>query len=327
MKEINVIVALAAVVSAYPLTGVVAGSSPLPADEQSPSAVNIQIREYVAENNRRISVSSRGNLIGFESPGGFEHLDVKRPREGYVLAYQPLGSATTLVAYDTFDIFSSNIKSGTRDFVPVSFVAPPSLVNIPYGDLITAVAVVETSDRRLRLTSRIDWVAGSEAVLITMTIQNRSSGKVRLVTVKRHIDVDTDGGGLLGKGPPDANLVVGTPFRLSLVGRPCYCPPPAPGPPPRMPFSEPTDVVTLSASAATISTSAAASMSAASSSPVIPSISGISNDQGWQSPSVGVPFIGKMELQMDTQQTLSWSLNRVLNRLQSVKVQSELAAR
>lgn len=342
MKRIKWIVALASMVLVCSLPGV-AGSSQLISDEPSPLAVNVAIREYVAENNRRISVTSMGNLIGFESPAGFEHINVKRPREGYVLAYQFLGSLKTLVAYDTFDTFSSNIKPGKRDFVPVSFVAPPSRVNIRFGEVITAVAVVETSDGRLRLTNKITWPAGSETVVTAMTIQNRSKGRLRLLTGKRHMDIDTDGGGLVGKAPPDANIVVGpsaltlnlNPFRtsasaftLNILARPCFCPPPPPGPP-----VEPTDVVTITgsfatgATTATGSTSASGSPSATGAKPAIASISDVSNDQVWQSASVGQAFVGRMDQLRDTQQTLSWGFNLVLSRFQDVTVFSELAAR
>src|SRR6185436_10308727 len=96
----------------------------LPVYAQVPLATwtgRIDEREYVATNGRKVRISSMGNVTGFQDSAGQEHINTKRSREGYVLAYRPPGLGRLAVVYDVHDAYSSVLSGTGRDIVPDSF--------------------------------------------------------------------------------------------------------------------------------------------------------------------------------------------------------------
>src|SRR5262245_3145480 len=151
----------------------------------------IEERDFIAQNGRRIRISSMGNLVSFQSAGGAEHINVKRSREGYVLAYRLDASESMRVIHDVHDSYSQIISSGQRDFVPESFTFPSVNSGIPSDTCLTASATVRTSDGVIRLTHVFGWRAGYGPVGINMILTNISLKPLILAGVKRLVDNDT----------------------------------------------------------------------------------------------------------------------------------------
>ena len=160
---------------------------------ESTAQNDFTVRNYRSENGRQVSITSNGNVISLESPAGYENIGAGRIREGYVLAYVD-ANGTTRVVHDVFDSFSSTIKPNMKDFVPVSFTAPPSSEEIAVNTPITATAVHDTRDGLLRIENSISWTAGTGMVNVTMTVTNRSNSvPVRILTIKRVSDANAGG--------------------------------------------------------------------------------------------------------------------------------------
>lgn len=154
---------------------------------------SVEMREYVASNGRKIRVTSLGNLTGFESPAGYDHIAGLRTRDGYVVAYYDPISARTRVVFDVADRFSSTISAGLRDLTPVSFSGPPNGSTFNIGAPVTATAIVETRDHVLRLVHTFSWTAGLGTVLVqTRVINNLPGLTVGLRTFKAHSDLNVD---------------------------------------------------------------------------------------------------------------------------------------
>ena len=162
------------------------------ASQTSLAQNEIAVREYSSENGRTIKLTSTGNLIGLETPAGYENIAVQGSREGYVVSYIDQTGATRVI-HDVFSSQSSVLKPGSRDFIPVSFAAPPSAGDLAINTLITATSVVHTRDGLLRLENVIAWRAGTGTVDIKMTITNRSLATVKLLNVKRVADINAGG--------------------------------------------------------------------------------------------------------------------------------------
>ena len=156
-----------------------------------------ETRDFIAQNGRQISVSSFGNLVSLETPFGFEHINrSSRAREGYVISYINPFTSQQRVLYDVHDLYSAVLAR--RDFVPVSFTGPANGTPFSVTTPIIIFAVVDTADGLLRLTNRIEWVAGSGEVTIRTTVTNRVSVPVAVRFVKRHVDLNPDGSGAFG---------------------------------------------------------------------------------------------------------------------------------
>jgi hypothetical protein len=155
----------------------------------------VQKREYLSENGRKIKITSMGNLIGLETPMGFGHID---NHEGYVLAYDDPYDGTTRVLHDVFDSQSMSIKPGLPDFVPVSFEGPPSGTSFEINTLVSATAVVDTRDGLLRLTHQFTWRAGTGTVNVKTTITNLAAVSVYLRSHKHHGNINLDSHGDFG---------------------------------------------------------------------------------------------------------------------------------
>lgn len=144
-----------------------------------------EIREYSAENGYKITITTRGNVIGLEILGGTGVAEGAENREGYVISYVD-SAGIVRVVHDAYDSYSAGIRPGERDFVQASFTAPPSQSRIPLNTMISATAVVDTRDGLLRLSNEITWRAGTGAVNVKMTVTNRSNIRsVRVMNVKR----------------------------------------------------------------------------------------------------------------------------------------------
>jgi hypothetical protein len=179
----------------------------------------VVVREYTSENGRKIRITANGNVIGLETPAGYENIAGQRSREGYVVSYIDQ-TGTTRIIHDVFDSYSSTIKSGYRDFVPVSFTAPPSASDLAVNTLIAARTVLDTRDGLLRLENVITWIAGTGTVSVKMTITNRSATSVRLLNLKRAVDINAGGDTL--------NTSFVLPNEVYYFNPVCTCRPPIP---------------------------------------------------------------------------------------------------
>jgi hypothetical protein len=162
------------------------------ASQTSMAQNEIAVREYSSENGRTIKLTSTGNLIGLETPAGYENIAVQGSREGYVVSYIDQTGATRVI-HDVFNSHSTAFKPGSRDFIPVSFSAPPSTSDLAIDTLISATSVLHTRDGLLRLENVITWRAGTGTVDIRMTLTNRSAAPVKLLNVKRVADINAGG--------------------------------------------------------------------------------------------------------------------------------------
>jgi hypothetical protein len=179
----------------------------------------IAIREYSSENGRRIKIAATGNLIGLESPAGYENIAAQGAREGFVISYiDPNGIIRIL--HDVFDTHSSSFKQGLRDFVLVSFTAPPSTGDLAVNTLISTKSVLDTRDGLLRLENEITWKAGTGTVNIRMTVINKSATTVRVLNLKRVADVNA--------GADTQNTSFGLTDSVVYFKPVCTCRPPIP---------------------------------------------------------------------------------------------------
>jgi hypothetical protein len=138
-----------------------------------------------------VRITSRGNLVGLESPFGFEHIANGRgTREGYVVAYDDPATGGLRVLHDVNDSWSRTL--GSRDLVPYSFRGPATGTTFPINALVTATVVVDTADGVLRLTHQFEWRAGYGRVKVTTTVANRLAGYISLRSFKRVADMDVD---------------------------------------------------------------------------------------------------------------------------------------
>jgi hypothetical protein len=189
-----------------------------------------EVRDFFAQNGRHISITSHGNLINLETPFGFEHIKSStRAREGYVISYTNPSTGQERVIFDVHDVYSSVLAR--RDFVPVSFSGPATGTVFHVNSPVSATAIVDTADGLLRLTQRIDWLAGLGGVTIRSTVANRVSVPVRVNFVKRHVDLNPDGGGSYGTNQYSNWERVSGGVDVYAW---CNCGPP-PGPPPLTP--------------------------------------------------------------------------------------------
>jgi hypothetical protein len=153
-------------------------------------------------------------------PAGYENIAGANIREGYVVSYVDQ-SGYVRVVHDVFDSYSTSYKPGLRDFVPVSFTAPPSASDLLVGTQITARAIVDTRDGLLRMENLITWEAGTGTVTTKMTISNKSThASVRLLNIKRVADVNAGG----EKG----NTSFAGPSSVYFFNPLCHCRPPIP---------------------------------------------------------------------------------------------------
>lgn len=202
----------------------------------------IAVREYASENGRRIRITATGNVIGLEMPAGYENIAGQSSREGYVLSYIDQ-TGTTRIIHDVFDSHSMSLKPGVRDFVPISFTAPPSTNDLAVNTLISATAVLDTRDGLLRLQNVITWRAGTGTVNVKMTVTNRSATSVRLLNLKRVADVNAGGETL--------NTSFALPNEVYYFRPVCTCRPPIPPGPwvPLVVFSGGPNAVAMNVSA------------------------------------------------------------------------------
>ena len=270
----------------------------LSAQAQEPS-----VQRYASENGRNIKVASTGNLIGLEAPGGFEHIDSKRAREGYVLAYSDPFSGASRVLHDVFDRYSTTIKVPFRDFQVVSYSSSPVGVLLNLNDQVTATSVVETRDGLLRLTHVLNWKAGTGTVTVTTTVTNISGLPLLLRSFKRHIDVDLDSAGPYGAAHYQNSIVTDPGLGSVLIfnGSRCY-PQPFDSPicPPR---PLPINLVAASNHLMQISGNPL---------PTHTIVKDAGDDGELTSALPGPSLIGRRDFE-DNQVTLAWMLNQSLN--------------
>lgn len=203
----------------------------------------LETRKFFAVNGRNIRVSSLGNLVGLESPQGFEHLrGATRSREGYVVGYQDPVTLQARVVHNVFDRVSSTIITGMPDFVPIEFRGPANLAVFGVGETVSATATLHTRDGLIRLIRQITWTAGSGTVEVKTTLTNRLSSPLWMTGLKLITDPDVDASGAYGTSQGRNNVdSTATATGSSLVFNNVVCdprgridpcpPPPVPGDP------------------------------------------------------------------------------------------------
>jgi hypothetical protein len=239
--------------------GFVLAGIAIPVAAQTPEPVAsraiYEVREYRAENGRRIRITSLGNLVALETPYGFDHISTAtHAREGYVVSYDDPATGVTRVVYDVHDLYSRTI-GGYRDFVPDSFSGPATDTTFAVNTLVTAVVAVHTQDSLIRLTHRFEWLAGTGRVKVTTTVATLLSIPVNLRSFKRHADINVDGGGGYGGG----SSITGAAVHLNdwsqygngiLASERCSGCAPGPPPSPLIPETVSTHVVSMTGSPA-----------------------------------------------------------------------------
>jgi hypothetical protein len=162
----------------------------------APQAEQPEVREYIAEDGRRIAITSLGNLITLETPRGFEHAagGTDLPLDGYVLAYRD-PSGTVRVLHNVYRSHSSTIKAGLPDFVPISFEAPPSGTEFERGSVVGAKVVVGTRDGLVEIHTTYSWIGG--IVRVESAVRSVSQ-TIRLLAFKRQIRLAPDANGAFG---------------------------------------------------------------------------------------------------------------------------------
>jgi hypothetical protein len=163
---------------------------------------------YVAVNGRTVRIGSFGNLVAFQSAPGLEDIQVKRSREGYIVAYK-LGT-TPRIVFNVHDVpISDTIWPGRPDFLQESFTAPPAGHGIPSDTRLRATAVVQTRDKALRITRVFEWTAGYGPMDITTTV--KALLPVYISTIKLEMDPDVAGKMLNDCTRTPANAPASTP--------------------------------------------------------------------------------------------------------------------
>lgn len=123
-----------------------------------------------------VQISAEGNIVGFESPSGFEHIRAGTILEGYILCYD------------------SSQAEDVGDF-GTGFGAPTPGCG---GDSCTILR--DTLDGTLRLIQLIQFDPETNTVTVDMTISNQSSSVVNGIVLRRYADFDIDSAGSLGSG-------------------------------------------------------------------------------------------------------------------------------
>lgn len=193
--------------------------------------LNKEIREYISENGFRIELTTAGNLIGLESPVGFDYIERRFTKEGYLLSYRtPDGISRTV--YDIYSYRSYSILNTQPDLIPVAFEGPANGSIWANGTILNARSIVKTSDNLLQLTHIFTWQVGSGQVSIRTVITNTHPDRaIELLAFKRIVDIN------IGLGSTNQTVEewhIATPYeeaRDSIEVAYCNCPPPIPGPP------------------------------------------------------------------------------------------------
>jgi hypothetical protein len=162
-----------------------------------PQQQPIEKREYIAEDGRTLVITALGNLVGLESPRGFEQVagGLDDPIDGYVLAYRDPQTGTSRVLHNVYRSQSSTIEPGLDDFVPISFQGPASKTVFPSGKPVHAEVVVGTRDGLVQIRTAYSWMGGMVRAESLVTSVSQS---IRLLAFKRQIRFPADGGGVYG---------------------------------------------------------------------------------------------------------------------------------
>ncbi len=126
----------------------------------------------------QVLISNHGNIVSFQSPGGYEHIGVGALSEGYVLCYTPTSGAL-VNAFDT-----GAAEAGFGAF----------FVNVPPPFFIDRF----TADGLLKLHQAYTFEALQKSLRITHTITNVGPVSVTIHTFRRQVDFDIDTGGTNG---------------------------------------------------------------------------------------------------------------------------------
>lgn len=154
-------------------TTVVSGQEGYFQDEWSPAPDNhLVICKTLAGGGSFYDVSSTGNVIGMESPAGFEHIAVGTISEGYVLCN------------DGGDL-RYDLSSANSGFSAISTCSCPSNTS--------CTVVRKTADGTMELKQVFTLIASERALKIAMTVKNLTGGVLSKVILRRQVDFDVDG--------------------------------------------------------------------------------------------------------------------------------------
>jgi hypothetical protein len=169
--------------------------SPAPLQQQP-----VEKREYIADDGRTVVITSLGNLIGFESPRGFEQVAgvLDDPIDGYVLAYRDPQTGATRVLHNVYRSQSSTIEPGLNDFVPISFQGPASKTVFPSGKPVHAEVVVGTRDGLVQIRTAYSWMGG---IVRAESLVTSMSQSIRVLAFKRQTRHPLSGGVYGALGP------------------------------------------------------------------------------------------------------------------------------
>jgi YD repeat-containing protein len=195
-------------------------SSPAPT-QVNPSECDVTGRQY--------QFTPLGNLIGFQTPTGYEHLALGGvAREGYIISYDDPTTEVTRLVYDLGDR-RSTVFSSSGDFIPLSLDPLPPYRTLDVGNSFTLKAVVQTRDALLRLTHTFTVRGGIGEVVVGMEVRNNSSSRsIFLRSVKRHANINKDAGGSYGNGNRMSDATSDGATALFYTREPCPPPPPPP---------------------------------------------------------------------------------------------------
>jgi hypothetical protein len=124
-----------------------------------------------------VKISTDGNIIGYASPTGYEHIGAGGFSEGYVLCYTNPFTATPIDAFDTAGAASG---FGASTDVTSTTISRP------------------TADSVLSLKQVFKFSGTNKSLQITMTVTNLTGLTVTGVTLRRQVDFDIDTGGTSG---------------------------------------------------------------------------------------------------------------------------------
>jgi hypothetical protein len=131
----------------------------------------------------RWTVTTHGNIIGLQSPAGFEHLANGIPGEGYAVS---MNTVIGVVRYfDAGFIEAAGCAGNVRSWSPVVFETGVSAAG--------TTLIRDTCDGAWRLTQTFSRNATNHEITVTMQLRNLTVFNYTGVRLDRYFDADLDG--------------------------------------------------------------------------------------------------------------------------------------
>lgn len=129
-------------------------------------------------NFMKICISNDGNVVGFQSPSGFEHIRVGTIGEGYAVCTTIGGEIATNHGYDV-----GFAESGW---------GPPTVLQPSGPNTLPLTITRTTTDNIFTLKQTFARNAATKEVTVTMTLTNISTSVQPAVQIFREVDFDVD---------------------------------------------------------------------------------------------------------------------------------------